>query len=221
MRRAPSSTWAGVITNWGCGQGATVLPGSRAGFERTETGKTARLVLGNIASTLYSRHDYQAARANYERALEMATRLDDRENRAHWLTNLAKIAIETGDWNAAEQYNNEAWALWKGLGDHSREAYSIANAGYIAAGRNDFGKAEELFRAAIRTASGDPAPLLNAHVGLAHALASEGKDREAEAAYRDTDAAMERAANVVGQRSKTSLAIFPAWFISIRTTSST
>jgi CHAT domain-containing protein len=162
------------------------------GFGRIGNRQDGHVALGNIASTMYTRHDYQSARSNYEKALEVATKLDDRENRADWLTNLAKIGIETGDWNGAEHYNNEAWAVWKALGDHSREAYAIANAGYIAAGRNDFGKAEELFRTAMRTASGDPAPLLNASVGLAHALAGEGKDREAEAAYRDTDAAMER-----------------------------
>ena len=147
--------------------------------------------LGNIATTLYSRHEYAGAAAGYKQAIEMATALGDRQSRAIWLNNLAKISIETGHWNEAESYNNEAWAIWKNLADSHSEPYSAANAGYIAAGKKDFARAEQWFRSVIRTASGDPVPVLDAHAGLAHLFADERKNRKAEAEYRATDAFLE------------------------------
>jgi CHAT domain-containing protein/tetratricopeptide (TPR) repeat protein len=160
-------------------------------FELEGNRDDTQICLGNIASTYFSRHEYDAAAANYKRALDMATELGDRPSRGFWLGNLARISIATGDWNQAERYNNEAWAIWKDPPDPRAEAYSIFNAGYIADGKKDYVRAEQLFRSVIRTASGDPVPLLNAHAGLAHVFADQGKNREAEAEYRATDAALE------------------------------
>ena len=165
---------------------------AEARFESTGNRYESQNCLGNMGSALYDRHEYGAAAANYKRALDMATSLGDRHFRALWLNNLAKISIETGDLNAAESYNNEAWPIWKDLQDHHSEAYSIANAGWIASGRGDFARAEQLFQSLIEKASGDPVPLLNAHAGLAHAFAGQGRNREAEAEYRATDAAVEK-----------------------------
>jgi len=160
-------------------------------FEATGNRTDSQICLGNIASTLYSRHEYDAAAAIYKRALDMAAKVGDRQSRANWLDNLARISIANGDWNQAERYNNEAWAIWRDPPDTRSEPYSIANAGRIAAGRKDFVRAEQLFRSLIRTASGDPVPALKAHSGLAHAFADQGNNQEAEAEYRDTDAALE------------------------------
>jgi CHAT domain-containing protein/Tfp pilus assembly protein PilF len=151
----------------------------------------SQVCIGSIASTLYSRQEYAAAAAGYQRALEMATALGNRLQRANWLDNLAKVSLKQGDWNAAERYNNQAWALWKDPKDTGSEAHSMDNAGYIAVGRRDFARAKELFAAVIRNPSGDPVPLLNAHAGLAFTFAQEGKNREAEAAYRAADASLE------------------------------
>jgi CHAT domain-containing protein/Tfp pilus assembly protein PilF len=165
---------------------------AEAKFESTGNRYESQNCLGNVGSALLDRHEYSAAAANYKRALDIATSLGDRRFRAIWLNNLAKIAIQTGDLDAAERYNNEAWPIWKDLRDRHAEAYSIANAGWIAAGRRDFPRAEQLFRSLIAEASGDPVPLLDARAGLAHTLADRGRNREAEAAYRATDAEVEK-----------------------------
>lgn len=158
---------------------------AEAGFARTGNQLDGNNSLGNIASTFYSRQEYGQAAKLYKQALDIATKLDDRESRAYWLNNLAKVSAKTGDWTAAEQYNSEASAL--GVDLHS---YSMANAGYIAAGKKNYARAEQLFRSVIE-GSKDPVPLLDAHAGLAHVLADQGKNRAAEAEYKATDAALE------------------------------
>jgi CHAT domain-containing protein len=160
-------------------------------FESTGNRYETQNCVGNIASALSDNHEYEAAAANYKRALAIAVSLHDRAFQAQWLNNLARLAIATGDWDAAERYNSEAWPIWKNLKDPRDETYSIANAGWIAAAKGDFGRAGELFRSLLK-ASDDPVILLNAHAGLAHTFAGQGKDQEAEAEYRATDAFVEK-----------------------------
>jgi len=158
---------------------------AEAGFARTGNQLDSNNSLGNIASTFYSRQQYAEAAQLYKQALDIATKLDDRESRANWLINLAKVATKTGDWDAAEKYNSEASGLDKEL-----RFYAAANAGYIAAGKKNYARAEQLFRSVIEECK-DPLPVLDAHAGLAHVLAGQGKNRAAEAEYKATDAALE------------------------------
>ncbi|HTQ54287.1 MAG TPA: CHAT domain-containing protein [Bryobacteraceae bacterium] len=160
------------------------------GFEQTGNRRDRQVCLGDMAGILLDKHEYRAAAEAYEGALRMAVGLDDRAHRASWLDDLAEIAIETGDWDRAERYNNQAWNLWKS--DGHGEDFSVVKAGYIAAGRGDFAKADELFRTVIDRPGGDPIPVLRAHSGRAFMLATAGRNRDAEAEYRATDAAMER-----------------------------
>lgn len=158
-------------------------------FESNGNRYESQNCLGNMASTLSSRHEYEAAASAYQRALDIAVALKNRQFQAQWLNNLASNALETEDWNIAERYNNSALALSKD--DASLQPYLAANAGYIAAGKRDFSKAEELFRSVIRT-SHDPVPVLNAHAGLVHAFLLQGKFQEAGAEYRATDTYLEK-----------------------------
>jgi CHAT domain-containing protein/tetratricopeptide (TPR) repeat protein len=157
-------------------------------FESNGNRRDAQRCLGDMAGILFAKQQYQAAGEMYQRALKMAIALDDREDQANWLNDLALIAIKTHDWDAAERYNNAAWALWKG---QRGEYHSMVKAGRIANGRRDFGKAEQFFRSVISARPEDPALLLNAHANLAFVLANEGRNHDAEAEYLATDAAME------------------------------
>lgn len=160
------------------------------GFEQTGNRRDNQLCVGDMAGILLDRHQYQPAADMYRRALGLAVTLHDREHQASWLNNLAEIAIETGDWNSAERYNSQAWDLWKN--DGHWEYYSMVKAGKIATGRTDFTRADQLYRAVLQQKSSDPEPLLRALSGRAYMLAKEGRNRDAEAEYHATDAAMEQ-----------------------------
>ncbi len=159
--------------------------GAQNRFER-------QIWLGNLGNIAFYRRERASAAAYYTRALEIARDLKDRNSMGNWLYNLAKNAIGAEDWAAAERYNNEAWAIWRDLADKASELYAVANAGWIAAGKKDYAQAEKLFLPVVRSRSEDPELLLDAHAGLSHTLALAGRDADAEAQFRATDALIER-----------------------------
>jgi CHAT domain-containing protein/predicted negative regulator of RcsB-dependent stress response/exonuclease VII small subunit len=165
-------------------------------YEKAEqsTARTAKLndlhfSLGSIGNWYFEQHDYKQALAYYERALEIARRIDDQFWVANWLYNLSATTIELGDLVRAEGYNRQALALQARLGSSLEKLWPQINVARIAEARHEPAKAEETYRSVIQSAENlrtdiDPGLVLEARGRLANLLAKTHRDREADAQFR-------------------------------------
>ena len=155
-------------------------------FQNTGNRYERQVWLGNIGSIFLGRREYIEAASYYRRALDVARALGDRENIATWLNNLALISIETGDLPSASRYNDEALNIKRELNDTREMPFSTLNAGRIALAKGDNANANALFRHVLKSAGDDPSLLLDAHAGLATALARAERNSAAKAEFETT-----------------------------------
>ncbi len=111
--------------------------------------------LMSIAAIRFVEHQLSAAEMNYQQALQLARRANNREEVASCLIDLAQTAIEKGEFSLAEKYNNEALELEHAIGDRNMELYSLVNEAQISAGREDTGTAEHLLREVVHSSGTD------------------------------------------------------------------
>ena len=82
--------------------------------------------------------DYPAARARYERALELARELKDTRRVAVALNNLGAAAKEQGDYTTARAHYEESLVLKRDLGDRWGIALTLSNLGVASNAQGDY-----------------------------------------------------------------------------------
>ena len=149
----------------------------------------------HLEGTLASQQGhYDAARASYERSLEIRERLDDRASIGSLLSNLGVVAECEGDLELARTMNERALAVREEVGDRWATSVSQNNLGMIALLQKDFAVAQARFEASMRLASevGDRwvvayghHNLGNANLGLGDLATAGGEFLQALQAYED------------------------------------
>jgi hypothetical protein len=81
--------------------------------------------------------------------------VNNQEEVASCLLDLAQTAIEKSEFQLAEKYNNEALGLEHSIGDRNMELYSLVNGAQISFGRQDHRTAERLLREVIHNSGTD------------------------------------------------------------------
>lgn len=133
--------------------------------------------LGELGHTEFLRGDPEAALALLSRARSVAAGSGRTANVALWLDSSSTVLVDLGRWDEAERVNEEAVAL-KQQGRVSL-APNLVNRAQIAAGRGDPARAAGIFQAALADDAAPPWVRWQAHAGLAAALQSTGRTREA------------------------------------------
>ncbi len=151
--------------------------GSRASGNRHDQ----QLWIGSMATAQLDQGEYAEAAKHFREVLGIALETGDKESAAWWLNNLTLASINLGDLDAAERYNRQTLEL--GISSWS-DYYRRVHEAEIAAARHDWPRAEKLFRAVLTLNSADPAPVLDAYVGLAQTLTQSGRAADADAEFR-------------------------------------
>jgi CHAT domain-containing protein len=138
----------------------------------------------NIGSIDYDQHSYSAAAQNFQQALDIAKRLENKAVTAVCLSNLAVVDLTEKRYDDAEQHNREAVALERATDDRLPALYSLFTEAHIATGRKDFLRAESDFLTVIREDGGDRSLLWYAQAGLAEVFVAENRVPDGEAYFR-------------------------------------
>lgn len=114
-------------------------------------------------------HDYSAARALFQVALDIQRQLGDWREVAALLTGPGFVASLQGDLTSAQSFYQESLALYQTLQDQTGVAHASVGLGRVALKQGEYARAETLFETtlAIRRALGDGN-------GLAHVLGDLG-----------------------------------------------
>jgi CHAT domain-containing protein/Flp pilus assembly protein TadD len=147
----------------------------------------------NIGVIDLDQHSYSAAAQNFQQALEIAKRLNNKAVTAQCLSNLAIVDLTEKRYDDAEQHDREALALAREIDDRPLELYSLLIEAHIAAGRRDFHRAESESRIVIREASEDRYLLWHAEANLAAVFMSVNRAADAEVQFRNAMATIESA----------------------------
>jgi len=161
--------------------------------------------LGNLRGQLYGLNPigemdayaqrYSSAIESYRLALKLARQIDEKEETAAAILDLADVLTKTGKLDEAGRLLDEAMGLLKGQGSTQELALTLLQ-GDLALARHEDAKAEELYRK-VEANSGDVTAInmiaikSRAGSGLAEILAQHGRTRDAEAAYKKTMAEFE------------------------------
>jgi CHAT domain-containing protein len=147
--------------------------------------------IGNSGTALYERGDFKKAAAKFNRALEIAQVLGEKDSMGWWYYNLASTSIDLGEYDQAEKYNQQALRLRQAVGGNT-DFDPRVNEAHIAAGRKD-ARAEALYLSLIAEYHEglNPVPMLEARAELATLLAEKGKFDQADAQFRGALAHLE------------------------------
>jgi CHAT domain-containing protein/Tfp pilus assembly protein PilF len=164
---------------------------AEAGFAQVGNMRSRELWLGDSGTVFLEQENFPEAIDRSKRALEMATRTDDKLRSIEWLTNLAQANIGIGRLDAAETYNQKGEALTEAIGANRQRLYLRLNSAEIAEQRKQFEPAEELYRSLVNSPSEDPTPALEAQAGLAELYIATNEPRKAEVQFQSAIAAIE------------------------------
>ncbi len=99
----------------------------------------------NLGLVLFYKRDLDAAEREMKRAVEISTRLGNRESMARDIGNLALIYEDRGELDRAEAMFREGLALAESVGAEKIVSGKLANLGDIAMARGDSAAARELW----------------------------------------------------------------------------
>lgn len=96
--------------------------------------------------------DWEAAREDVDRALDLARRLDDTETMAHVLFQASLVAERNGDWLLARSHAEQAKALYEQIDDRGNAGRLLNNLGGLSFLLGDPDRAVDLLKDAFRVA---------------------------------------------------------------------
>jgi predicted ATPase/class 3 adenylate cyclase len=136
-----------------------------------------------LASVVYWRGDYAAARERYEDALALQIALGDEAGAADVRSSLGWVAAATGDWAAARRRFGEAAESARARGDRTGLGFALQGEGMSALRDGDRPAARAALEEAVALlrASGDTFGLANALYDHGRILVTEGDHDEGRA----------------------------------------
>jgi len=90
--------------------------------------------------------DYPAARQSYQQALDLARKINSKEDILNALMSLALVSERTGNLEQARNYADQTIALTPADGDRLDVLYPMLVKGHVAARMHDTAQAEKIFR---------------------------------------------------------------------------
>ena len=136
---------------------------------------------------------FSVAEDSYRRALELARKIDSKEDVSNAITSLALVTVRSGKLDLARQYSDEAIGLARADRNRDDELYPLLVRGQVAARLHDPKKAEEIFIEVATDPAVDPSLKWEAEHELANLYAVQHASDKAEKAYRKTLATLETA----------------------------
>jgi CHAT domain-containing protein/tetratricopeptide (TPR) repeat protein len=121
----------------------------------------------------------------YLRALDLAKKIDSKEDISNTLEDLARVSVETGKLDEASAYLNHVTTL-ESVGGNRPSAYVTLTQGLLAMARRQDKQAEVLFRAVQNDPASPTTRRLDAGNWLAGLFELQGKKRDAERIYEST-----------------------------------
>ena len=166
------------------------------------TGYSAYWLTG-IANVNYANHDHMSAERDFNKALEVGRKLDDKETITECLNELSRIALETGRVELAEKYDQEALELEDSGLDHFGRLESRLLSGRVEASKRNFVQAEAVFHTVMLEPSIETSLKWEAQARLAKLYDDEGLTQKAEFEYQKSIDTIESArASVIRDESR-------------------
>jgi CHAT domain-containing protein len=155
----------------------------------------------DIGDIHYRRQYFGPALSYYRQAADLAKRLNNGALLVMTLNNQAATSLEIGDLPAAERFDKQADDLLAKSPDPESQLHSQLHSARIEAAKKRSGLAESAFRAVIESARRQRNPLVlwEAEAGLAGQLHAQGRETEADAAYRNALATIEEQWSILGE----------------------
>jgi CHAT domain-containing protein len=149
--------------------------------------------MGGLGDIYMLRHEPSKSVDPFQRAVQIATNIDDTEDAGHWAGRVASAFAGNKDWSAADSWNQKAYALFQQLHVPQKPLFLMQNTALISTGRGKNEEAEHTYRELISSAKEDDRfEELTAHMHLGELLASQNRFQEANAQYDRGLAGIER-----------------------------
>jgi ATP/maltotriose-dependent transcriptional regulator MalT len=158
-------------------------------------------VLGGVAEFARAQGDFPRAAALFDRAIEMARRLDDRRMLASYLNDRANVAYDQGDNRGATGLYEEGLALSRSLDDSWGIALLLGNLGGVFADQGLYGRGVDMYAEglALYRQLGDQSYIAYTAINLGMLLGRQGSYRQATALCREGLALNRDIGNVWGE----------------------
>jgi CHAT domain-containing protein/Flp pilus assembly protein TadD len=137
----------------------------------------------NAGYVYASRGDFASANKSYLKALDLATKIDGKEDIYNALRALALVSVESGNLQDARNYSDQA--ITRARADHNRldELYPLLVNGLVAARSNDGAEAERLFREVDQDPNANPSLKWRSEHALARLFDDEDRTNDADREY--------------------------------------
>ena len=93
--------------------------------------------------------EYGEARSHFERSLDIAQKVDDRQGKAASLNNLGSVALQQGAFEQAREYHEQSLEIKRDLGNRQDEASSLNNLGTTALQQGAFEEAWKYYEQSL------------------------------------------------------------------------
>lgn len=130
--------------------------------------------------------NFPVAEDLYRKSLDLATRINSKEDILNAQISLAFVSVLTGKLGAARQYSDLAIGSARADGNRVDELYPLLTKGQIVARQGDSKQAEQIFTEVAGDPKVDPSLKWEAQHELANLYASQRQTYQALAAYRTT-----------------------------------
>ncbi len=137
--------------------------------------------------------DFGRAQESYNKALDLAIKINSREGIYNALRALALVSVESGELQDARKYSDDAIAIARADNNRSDELYPLLVKGLIAARSNDAAGAERIFGEVVRDPNANSSLQWRAEHALARLYEDGGRSDAADREYRAALATFEAA----------------------------
>ncbi len=149
--------------------------------------------LTNAGYVYQDESKFALAEDYYRRSLDLAHKIDSKEDILNALVALAFVTVQTGQLDLARQYSDEAISLARADGNRVDELYPMLAKGQVVLGTGDTAQAEQIFREIATDPKVDPSLQWEAQHELAGVYESEHRFPDAEKTYRTALSSFETA----------------------------
>ena len=150
------------------------------------------------------RGDLASAKQSYSTALELALKINGKEDVYNAQRALALVCLESGDLNAARKYADEALDIARTAQNRADELYPLLVTGLIDARANEGAEAERIFREVDQDKNANASLKWRAEHALAQLYEDQGRPDASDREYRAALATFESARSTL-QRNESRL----------------
>ncbi|UCH25662.1 MAG: tetratricopeptide repeat protein [Trueperaceae bacterium] len=179
--RLAAAIWRFWVVRGHMREGRDHLTTLLASPQAQQVGRPRAKALNALGTLLYETGEWPEARSLIAESLDIWRELEDQQEIATILNNLAWADVNLSDYRVAKALSQEALELNRKLGQERGVAVSLNNLGWIAVYEGNFREAVELFESCLtlRENQANPRGIAYALINLAWAKRFTGEHREA------------------------------------------